>query len=168
MLPKVTMYQLAESDDGGQIVRQGCRYCQYVGLTLVEAKVPHKVILINSNAKPESFLKINPKGTMPVLTVDDKAIVDSASIVKFIDAKLRPAGIPSLLNNDNEETRIGGIGLTNAIWNLLGHHFKSEKSGDLEEKKKASAERKKLGAMLKEVERALQLSGGPFLSGARV
>ncbi|KAL3523765.1 hypothetical protein ACH5RR_016599 [Cinchona calisaya] len=64
-----------------------CPFCQRVTMTLELKKVPYKLILINTDDKPQWFLEVNPEGKVPVIKFDDKWIADSDVIVGIIEEK---------------------------------------------------------------------------------
>ena len=45
----------------------------------------HEVVNINLKSKPDWFLTLNPLGTVPVLQIDDKVVVDSAATSDWLD-----------------------------------------------------------------------------------
>eukprot|EP00210_Caulerpa_lentillifera_P002830 g2704.t1 len=67
-----------------------CPYCQRIWLQLEEKRIPYtveKIMLNNYGKKPESFLKISPKGTVPVVELDGKVILESDNISEVIEAE---------------------------------------------------------------------------------
>jgi glutathione S-transferase len=48
-----------------------CPYVQRALIALCEKQVEHQTTYIDLNEKPEWFLKISPRGKVPVLLVDD-------------------------------------------------------------------------------------------------
>lgn len=64
------------------------RCSKKVKMTLVEKEVPHKTHVINlwnyDHLKPD-FLRLNPKGLVPVVVHDGKVITESDTINQYID-----------------------------------------------------------------------------------
>jgi glutathione S-transferase len=72
-------------------------------MTLIEKNIPHKTHLVNlwsyDQMKPE-FLRLNPKGLVPVLVDDGKVIVESDYIVDYLDKNFE--GSIKLVPEDKE------------------------------------------------------------------
>eukprot|EP00210_Caulerpa_lentillifera_P002815 g2689.t1 len=67
-----------------------CPYCQRVWIQLEEKKIPYtveKIMLSSYGKKSESFLKISPKGLVPVMELDGKVILESDNISEVIEAE---------------------------------------------------------------------------------
>lgn len=58
---------------------------QRVWLVLEEKKVPYKWVEVNPYNKPDSLMKINPRGLVPTLEHDGKALYESSVICEFIE-----------------------------------------------------------------------------------
>jgi len=70
-----------------------CPFAQKAWIALEEKKATHglefkleEIGLYGSGGKPDWFLKLNPKGEVPVLKHGDKVVVESDEIIKYIDA----------------------------------------------------------------------------------
>ena len=131
--------------------------------------------MIDSKNKPESFLKMYPKGSCPVVRVGERVIGDSKSIVTYADKKLRGEGAASILPSLDKAKNLGSSNLVGTIWNLCSAHFKAKKSGGsdgaAEEEKKAEEEREKLEGLLEALcvwlkERGPLLQGGSAVTTA--
>ncbi|KAL0874280.1 hypothetical protein Bca101_023985 [Brassica carinata] len=62
-------------------------FCQRVLLTMEEKHVPYDMKLVNLINKPEWFLKISPKGKVPVVKFDEKWVLDSDVITESLEEK---------------------------------------------------------------------------------
>ncbi len=63
-----------------------CPYVQRVRFALEEVGIPYSIRFINPyEPKPEWFLSLSESGKVPVLLVDDRVIIDSATILDFIN-----------------------------------------------------------------------------------
>ncbi|KAK3790459.1 hypothetical protein RRG08_015928 [Elysia crispata] len=62
-----------------------CPYAHRTRLVLAHKNIPHEVVNINLKSKPDWFLTLNPLGTVPVLQIDDKVVVDSAATSDWLD-----------------------------------------------------------------------------------
>ncbi|KAG2710789.1 hypothetical protein I3760_04G045700 [Carya illinoinensis] len=73
-----------------------CPFCQRVLLTLEEKHLPYDLKLVDLTNKPEWFLKINSKGTVPVIKLDEKWMPDSDVITQALEEKYPnpPLGTP--------------------------------------------------------------------------
>jgi glutathione S-transferase len=64
------------------------RCSKKVKMALIEKNIPHKTHLVNlfsyDQMKPE-FLRLNPKGLVPVLVHEEKVVVESDHIVDYLD-----------------------------------------------------------------------------------
>jgi glutathione S-transferase len=64
-----------------------CPYCMRVRAALAEKKVPYRSILVDLGAKPPGLLALNPKGGVPVLVDGGTAVVESLSILEYLDSR---------------------------------------------------------------------------------
>lgn len=62
-----------------------CPFAHRTRLVLHHKKIPFEVVNINLKSKPEWFLAINPLGSVPVLQIDDKVVVDSVAASEWLD-----------------------------------------------------------------------------------
>ncbi len=74
-----------------------CPYAERSRIVLEEKELPYKLTMIDLSNKPDWFLDISPRGKVPVLLVDDKAIFESMVINEFLDEAFEGA---SLLSDD--------------------------------------------------------------------
>lgn len=61
-----------------------CPFCWKIRLALVFNHIEWDSTTIDTNQKPDVLFKLNPRGTVPVLLVDDKVITDSVDIINHI------------------------------------------------------------------------------------
>jgi len=57
-----------------------CPFVQRVLLVLLEKKIPFQYIEVNPYNKPESLLKLNPRGLVPTLQYDNMPLYESTVI----------------------------------------------------------------------------------------
>jgi glutathione S-transferase len=63
-----------------------CPYVQRAVITLLEKQIPHDRTYIDLADKPDWFRRLSPLGKVPVLVVDDHAVVfESAVICEYLD-----------------------------------------------------------------------------------
>ena len=62
-----------------------CPYVQRAVIALTEKGVPFDRVYIDLAAKPDWFLAVSPLGKVPVLTVGDDAIFESAVILEYLE-----------------------------------------------------------------------------------
>ena len=65
-----------------------CPYCQKVWLQLETKKIPYKIIKIPLRCygdKPESFMRVNPSGSLPVATIKGMTISESNDIMYTLE-----------------------------------------------------------------------------------
>jgi glutathione S-transferase len=67
-----------------------CPYVQRAAIVLNEKGVPFERIDIDLENKPDWFLKISPRGKVPVLQVGDDVLFESAAIVEYLDETHAP------------------------------------------------------------------------------
>ena len=74
-----------------------CPYGQRAVILLREKNAAHEVTYIDLEAKPDWFLKISPRGKVPVLLADDVPLFESSAICEFLDETCPP---PRLMPED--------------------------------------------------------------------
>ncbi|WP_163267984.1 glutathione S-transferase family protein [Chelativorans alearense] len=67
-----------------------CPYVQRAAIVLKEKSVPFERIDIDLENKPDWFLKISPRGKVPVLKVGEEVLFESAAIVEYLDETYAP------------------------------------------------------------------------------
>ncbi|WP_159589275.1 glutathione S-transferase family protein [Chelativorans xinjiangense] len=67
-----------------------CPYVQRAAIVLKEKSVPFERIDIDLENKPDWFLKISPRGKVPLLKVGDEVLFESAAIVEYLDETYAP------------------------------------------------------------------------------
>ena len=77
-----------------------CPYVQRAAIVLAEKDVAFERVDIDLENKPDWFLKISPRGKVPVLRVGDDVLFESAAIVEYLDETETPR-----LHPENPVTR---------------------------------------------------------------
>jgi glutathione S-transferase len=138
---------------------------------LEELGVPHKLVKVDlkggEHRKPE-YLKINPKGRVPALAIDDRIYTESAAIVMHLcdrhaDKGLAPA--PGTVERGRYYQWL--LYLTNTVQPAIIEYFHPDwtfEDAGHQAALKASAE-KRVGAMFAYMDEELGKSG-PWLAGA--
>ena len=67
-----------------------CPYVQRAAIVLAEKNVPFERIDIDLDNKPDWFLKISPRGKVPLLKVGEEVLFESAPIVEYLDETEEP------------------------------------------------------------------------------
>src|SRR5436309_15408177 len=69
---------------------RACSWASHIGLEETGAPYEAKPILLaKQQQKTEAYLKINPRGTVPSLSVDGKVVVENAAILTYLARRLR-------------------------------------------------------------------------------
>eukprot|EP00803_Ostreobium_quekettii_P007375 evm.model.scf_89.12 EVM.evm.TU.scf_89.12 scf_89:56885-57652(-) len=126
-----------------------CPFCHRVLLTLEEKSVPHDRQYIAFDAKPTWLLDVNPSGTVPVVKDGDEWVVDSGTIVEYLEKKFPSPSMAA-------PPEMADIGQ-----DVFGAFRRFLLPGDDDP---AQAEAKWL-AELKGLDEALTAAGGPFFGG---
>ena len=71
-----------------------CPYVHRAAALLTEKGVPFTMRHIDLNAKPGWFLKLSPRGKVPVLRTEGTAIFESLVILEYLDEKFPPQMLP--------------------------------------------------------------------------
>lgn len=79
--------------------RQFCPFTQRVLLLLLEKRIPFQYIEVNPYQKPLSLLKLNPRGLIPTLSYEGKALYESTIICEFLEDAY-PSHYPRLLTRE--------------------------------------------------------------------
>lgn len=97
-----------------------CPYVQRAVIVLAEKGVPFERIDIDLAKKPDWFLRLSPTGRVPLLTVGEEVLFESAAIVEFLDETHGPR-----LHPDDPVTRARhrawmdqGSALLGDLWTL--------------------------------------------------
>jgi glutathione S-transferase len=67
-----------------------CPYVQRAAIVLAEKNVPFERVDIDLENKPDWFLKISPRGKVPLLKVGEEVLFESAAIVEYLDETEEP------------------------------------------------------------------------------
>ncbi|EMD00209.1 hypothetical protein BAUCODRAFT_21851 [Baudoinia panamericana UAMH 10762] len=76
-----------------------CPFVQRAWTVLEEKKIPYQYIEVNPYHKPDSLLKLNPRGLVPTLQYDNKPLYESTVICEFLEDAYPDHG-PHLLPED--------------------------------------------------------------------
>lgn len=76
-----------------------CPFVQRSWTVLEEKGIPYQYIEVNPYHKPESLLKLNPRGLVPTLEYDNKPLYESTVICEFLE-EAYPDHTPHLLPKD--------------------------------------------------------------------
>jgi len=76
-----------------------CPFVQRAWTVLEEKKIPYQYIEVNPYHKPESLLKLNPRGLVPTLQYDNKPLYESTVIGEFLEEAYPEHG-PRLMPED--------------------------------------------------------------------
>ncbi|KAK7473034.1 hypothetical protein VKT23_001138 [Stygiomarasmius scandens] len=79
-----------------------CPFVQRVWLILEEKRIPYQYIEVNPYHKPESLMKLNPRGLVPTLEYDNKPLYESTVVQEFLEDAY-PDHTPHLLPKDPYE-----------------------------------------------------------------
>ncbi len=71
-----------------------CPFVHRSAILLIEKSVPYELSYIDLRAKPDWFLKLSPRGKIPLLTVDEKPLFESSAINEFLDETHPPRLLP--------------------------------------------------------------------------
>lgn len=71
-----------------------CPYVHRATILLHEKGVAHEATAVDLSNKPEWFLKLSPRGRVPVLVADETPIFESMVIVEFLDETHPPRITP--------------------------------------------------------------------------
>lgn len=137
-----------------------CPYCEKVWLQLEEKKIPYKVEkapLRCYGEKPQSFLRIQPNGVLPVANVKGRVISESNDILQAIE-DLFPEYTPLLPQKDNvKSTRVNDLlKLERRVFSTWLSWLTSNRGDSM---------RIEMDTILKTVDERLSDFGGPYFLG---
>ncbi|KAF2008004.1 glutathione transferase omega-1 [Amniculicola lignicola CBS 123094] len=137
-----------------------CPFVQRVWIALEEKAIAYQYIEVNPYHKPESLLKLNPRGLVPTLQYDNKPLYESTVLCEFLE-EAYPNYAPQLLTEDPYErarTRIWTDFVTSRIIPAFHRFLQHQGTDGLEVK------RDELLGYLKQFTREMSPSG-PFFNG---
>lgn len=146
-----------------------CPYCQKVWMTLEEKQIPYRIEKVNMRCygdKPQSFLRMQPSGNIPVAEIDGVVYNQSNDIMYALETKF-PESKSMLPSRDNEEEQMKAQKLLRLERTLFGAwmYWLTGPSG-------GSRNRNEFISVLQEVEMELKKSnannGKGFFLGDRV
>ncbi|KAF2096896.1 putative glutathione-S-transferase theta, GST [Rhizodiscina lignyota] len=79
-----------------------CPFVQRVWLVLEEKHIPYQYIEVNPYHKPDSLLRLNPRGLVPTLEHDNKPLYESTVVMEFLEDEY-PDHKPNLRPDDPHE-----------------------------------------------------------------
>ena len=82
-----------------------CPYCQKVWMSLEEKRIPYRIEKVNMRCygdKPQSFLRLQPNGNIPVAIIDGKVYGQSNDILYVLEQNFNKDGYKSLIPSDEE------------------------------------------------------------------
>ncbi|KIW00378.1 uncharacterized protein PV09_08088 [Verruconis gallopava] len=85
-----------------------CPFVQRVWAVLEEKQIPYQYVEVNPYNKPDSLLKINPRGLVPTLEIDGKPLYESWVVMEFLEDRYPDLG-NSLRRSDIYERAKGRI-----------------------------------------------------------
>mmetsp|Transcript_8888 Transcript_8888/g.11462 ORF Transcript_8888/g.11462 Transcript_8888/m.11462 type:complete len:552 (+) Transcript_8888:112-1767(+) len=108
-LHKLRLFDESNKEDDVRIVfyrdsASWCPYCQKVWMSLEEKRIPYRIEKVNMRCygdKPQSFLKVQPSGNIPVAIIDGQVYGQSNDILYALEEKFNKEGYKSLLPNDS-------------------------------------------------------------------
>jgi glutathione S-transferase len=62
-----------------------CPFVQRVWIVLEEKNIPYQYVEVNPYHKPESLMKLNPRGLVPTLQYDGKPLYESTVVCEFLE-----------------------------------------------------------------------------------
>lgn len=72
-----------------------CPYAQRVRIVLAEKSIEHEIEIIDLANPPDWFLKISPRGKVPLLQVGEVVLFESAVIAEYLDELQAPSLHPA-------------------------------------------------------------------------
>ncbi|KAK3677288.1 hypothetical protein LTR78_002826 [Recurvomyces mirabilis] len=141
-----------------------CPFVQRAWTVLEEKKIPYEYIEVNPYHKPESLLKLNPRGLVPTLQYNNKPLYESTVICEFLEDAYPDHG-PKLLPGDvydRARTRIWTDFCTSRIIPAFHRFLQFQPMDDKDGLKQAQQEfLSKLKEFAKEMDKT-----GPFFLGS--
>jgi glutathione S-transferase len=95
-----------------------CPFVQRVWAVLEEKQIPYQYVEVNPYHKPESLLKINPRGLVPTLEFEGKPLYESGVVLEFLEDQYPESG-PALRPRDvylRAKARIWADFVTSALF----------------------------------------------------
>lgn len=142
-------------------------------ILLEELGLPYEHVLVDRTVgahKAPEYLRLNPNGTIPVLTDGDLVLYETAAIVLHLCERSQGALMPALGSADRAHFHKWLMWLTNTLQSTLIVYFYPERwmnegNADGVAELKSHAERK-VGGMLDQLDAHLGAHGGPWFTGA--
>jgi len=140
------------------ITNKMCPFAQKAWIALEASNTPHEfkeISLYGVNGKPKWFLKLNPQGTVPVLSIGDTVIPDSDLILDYIASGSGSVGNDDKLVLDDTNSKLVG---SVTMW----RRSISERVIPIGKKAVLGGSKQDLFKLLKELDKSVE---GPYLCG---
>jgi glutathione S-transferase len=140
-----------------------CPFVQRVWTVLEEKKIPYQYVEVNPYHKPESLLKLNPRGLVPTLQYDNKPLYESVVVCEFLEEAYPDHGT-KLFPSDPYDRAISRIWTDFITTRIIPswHRFLQHQSGQTESSLK-DVQSELLGRLKEFIEAMDQ--DGPYFSG---
>ncbi|QIX00375.1 hypothetical protein AMS68_005892 [Peltaster fructicola] len=83
-----------------------CPFVQRVWAVLEEKQIPYQYIEVNPYHKPQSLLKLNPRGLVPTLQYDSKPLFESTVVCEFLEEAYPDHGAKLLPSDPYDRARV--------------------------------------------------------------
>lgn len=156
-LAKQTVSSHTESQDLKLYSGWFCPFVQRAWLVLEEKKIPYEYIEVNPYHKPDSLLKLNPRGLVPTLQYANKPLYESTVICQFLEEAYPDHGTSLMPKDvyDRARMRIWIDWITSRF--IPSYHRFLQKQGDVE------TERQEFLGLLKEFAKEMSEDGPYFM-----
>lgn len=137
-----------------------CPYVQRSLIVLAHKNVPHQTDFIDLSDKPAWFLKLNPRGKVPVVVVDGTVVYESAVINELLE-ELHPA--PAMLPADplaRAQQRIWIEWANSAVMPAMVQIYFGKTQDEEQQGREA------LAVALQKMDEALSTRVGPYFDGS--
>lgn len=139
-----------------------CPYCEKVWLQLEEKRIPYvikKVPLRCYGDKPAWFRGVNPSGGLPVATIKGKTLAESNDIMFSLESAY-PSHNPLIPTEEDKKALCNDLlRLERRVFGCWFQWLTSYSFPGL------NSQEKEMDSLLKEVDTALKISGGPYFLG---
>ncbi|KAK5132952.1 hypothetical protein LTR08_008315 [Meristemomyces frigidus] len=140
-----------------------CPFVQRVWSVLEEKKIPYQYIEVNPYHKPDSLLKLNPRGLVPTLQYDNKPLYESTVICEFLDEAYPDHGPRLMPEGAFEKARVR-IWIDFCTSRIIPSWHRFLQFQPMEDKEGLEEARKEFLGKMKEFAAEMD-EEGPFFSG---
>ncbi|GAA5940403.1 glutathione S-transferase family protein [Sporobolomyces koalae] len=137
-----------------------CPFVQRVWIALEERNIPYQYNEINPYKKEEHFLAINPKGLVPALEHDGKALYESLVLLEYLEDAYSENRLRSADAIENGRVRLAASQVSNV---LVPAFYKLLQAQDLQTQHEA---KEALVKAFKDVEQAWFVKEGDWARGS--